>query len=65
MRILGYKDLKPEKGIPYSKAHIRRLEQAGKFPKHVKIGPSRKGWVDDEIDGYLKAKIAERDANEA
>jgi prophage regulatory protein len=63
MRILGYKDLKAEKGVPYSKAHIWRLEQAGKFPKHVKFGPGRKGWVEGEIDNYVKAKIAERDVD--
>lgn len=61
MRVLNYDDLKPVKGIPYSKPHLWRLVKAGKFPAPIKWGAGRNGWVEDEIDAYIEAKIAERD----
>jgi prophage regulatory protein len=50
------------KGVPYSKPHLWRLERAGKFPKRVPIGASRYGYVESEIDAYLDALVAARDA---
>ena len=47
--------------VLYSPAHIARLEEAGKFPKRVPLGPGRVGWVEDEIEQWLLARIAERD----
>jgi prophage regulatory protein len=60
-RLIPYESLKA-KCITYSKPHLWRLEKAGKFPKRVPIGPGRYGYVEAEIDAYLEAKIAERDA---
>jgi prophage regulatory protein len=55
--------LKPLKGITYSRAHLARLERAGRFPKKVLLGPGRVGgYVEEEIDQYVAQKIAERDA---
>jgi len=66
MRLLPFEDLKPKKGIPYSRAHIWRLERAGKFPKHLRLGAGgRNAWVEDEIDAYVAQKIAERDSEAA
>jgi prophage regulatory protein len=59
--LIPYRDLKA-KGVPYSKPHLWRLERAGKFPKRVPIGPSRYGYVESEIDAYVAALIAARDA---
>ena len=47
--------------VLYSYAHIARLEKAGKFPKRVQLGPCRVGWVESEIEDWIKARIAERD----
>jgi prophage regulatory protein len=52
-RLLSYKDLKPEKGIPYSRTHVGRLEDAGRFPKRRQIGDGRVGWLEHEIDEWL------------
>ena len=41
MRILSFEDLRSEKGIPYSKVHLWRLEREGKFPKRVPLSESR------------------------
>jgi len=55
------KDLR-ERGILYSRVHIGRLVKVGKFPAPIKVGQNRIGWVESEIDEWLKAKIVERDA---
>lgn len=47
--------------VLYSPAHIARLEADGKFPKRVRIGSGRVGWVDLEVEDWLRARIAERD----
>lgn len=47
--------------VLYSPAHIARLEAEGRFPKRVRLGQGRVGWVESEIDEWLAAKIAERD----
>ncbi len=47
--------------VLYSYAHIARLEKAGKFPKRVRLGPCRVGWVEQEVHDWMKARIAERD----
>lgn len=60
MRLLSKKAVREK--VLYSPAHIARLEAAGKFPKRVQLGPGRVGWVDQEVEDWLKARIAERDA---
>jgi prophage regulatory protein len=47
--------------VLYSPQHIDRLEGAGKFPKRVKLGPCRVGWVESEVIEWMKQRIAERD----
>jgi len=42
MKLLSYDDLRPVKGIHYSKVQIWRLEKLGKFPKRIEIGPGRR-----------------------
>lgn len=48
--------------VLYSPQHIARLEAAGQFPKRVRLGQSRVGWVETEVEDWLKQRIAERDA---
>ncbi len=47
--------------VLYSPAHIARLEKAGLFPKRVRLGEGRVGWIDDEVADWVKARVAERD----
>ena len=46
--------------VLYSPAHISRLERAGKFPKRVKLGPARVGWLEQEVLGWLQERIKQR-----
>lgn len=42
--------------VPYSQAHLGRLERAGQFPKRVKIGAGRVVWMQSEVLAWLAAK---------
>ena len=44
MRFISYDDLKPL-DIKYSRVQLWRLERDGMFPKRVRIGPQRHGWM--------------------
>jgi prophage regulatory protein len=63
-RLLDYRALK-ERGIPWTRVHIGRLEAAKKFPLHIDVGENSVAWFEDEIDDYLEIKAAERDAKAA
>ena len=60
IRIVRRKELRHRVG--YSPAHIDRLEKANQFPKRVELGPSAVGWIESEIQAWIEARIAERDA---
>lgn len=65
MRFLTYKQLLKEKGVPYTRVHLKRLEDAGKWPKRVKVGDNRVGWVEDEVDAEMEARAAARNQGPA
>ena len=63
MRLICYDDLKPL-GIKYSRVQLWRLERDGMFPKRVRIGPQRHGWIEGEINNWFAERIRERDEAE-
>ncbi len=50
--------------VPYSDMHIWRLEQAGRFPKRIRLGENRVGWSLRELQEWIAARKAEREAAE-
>lgn len=53
-RVLTFKDLKTQKGWPYTAEHTRRLALEGKVPKPFKTrGIGLNLWLNSEIDAYL------------
>jgi prophage regulatory protein len=60
MRLLTYADLKPAKGIPYSKVQLWRKEKRGEFPKRVPIGAARHAWIEAEIDEWIEDRARAR-----
>jgi predicted DNA-binding transcriptional regulator AlpA len=54
------KDLKAL-GIPYSFAHIARLESKGLFPMWVKLGACRVAWQMHEIRNWIDGRVPARD----
>lgn len=59
MRLLSKKQVRDL--VLYSPQHIARLEAAGRFPKRVRLGQCRVGWVESEVLEWLEARIRERD----
>jgi len=47
--------------IPFSDMHINRLEQSGDFPRRVRIGANRVGWLLSELQAWIEEKAEARD----
>ena len=58
-RWLTYDELKTLKGISYSRIHLKRLEEEGKFPKRIKSG-SRRYWWEHQIDEWKQSQADTR-----
>jgi prophage regulatory protein len=61
-RVLVFKQLQPEKGIPYTRQHLGRLERRGLFPKRIRVGPNRVGWLEDELDEHVERAADARES---
>lgn len=59
-RILTYPKLREK--IVYTRQHLARLEKLGLFPKRIRYGANRVGWLESEVDGWIEARAAERQA---
>jgi len=56
MRLVTYPDLSRIYGITYSRRQLQRLEDAGKFPRRLKMGDAvqaRVAWNETEIEAWL------------
>lgn len=62
MRYLSEQQLHIEKGIPLSARQLKRLEDAGRFPRRVRLSANRIAWVESEIDEWCAARNSERRA---
>jgi prophage regulatory protein len=59
MRMISKRQLKEL--VLYSPQHVARLEAAGVFPKRVKLGNNRVGWLESEVLDWLRKRIEARD----
>jgi len=59
-RLLNFKQLK-EMGISFSREHLWRLEARRAFPRRVYLSPQKIAWFEDEVEGWLSARAAERE----
>lgn len=59
MNILSIKTVCQRIGVSRSK--LWQMTSQGRFPKLVAIDGKRKGYVDEEVTAWIKARIAERD----
>lgn len=50
-------------GIELGRVALWRMEREGKFPKRVNISANRIGWVQSEIEAWIKAKADAREAD--
>jgi len=60
MRLLSKKAVRET--VLYSPQHIARLEAAGQFPKRIRLGPGRVGWIEEEVQAWLRERVSRRDA---
>ena len=60
MKIIRLKQVMETTGL--ARSTIYKYIAAGTFPKPVPLGGKSVGWVDEEIQEWVKAKIEERDA---
>ena len=56
-KLVSKKELKTIHGIPYSFAHIARLEKAGVFPKRIILSACRVAWYEDEYPFWSRPKF--------
>jgi len=60
-RLLTKKEVRHR--VCYGFAHIDRLESQGRFPKRVRLGPNRVGWLESEIDEWIDERVRKRDSS--
>lgn len=55
-RLISAEELRERFGINYSRVHIYRMVRDGRFPRPVKLGPSRgarKAWFEDDVNAWF------------
>jgi prophage regulatory protein len=65
MKVISYGDLATSKGIKFSRQWIRVMVNSGRFPAPIKVGQRATGFIEAEVDAWLKAKADERGARAA
>lgn len=60
MKLVSFDELKPVKGIKYSRVHLRRLVKKKAFPKPIPLSEGRIAWDEKDLDAWLDGK--KRDA---
>ena len=47
-------------GIPVSNSSLLRWEQAGRFPRRIRMAGTSVAWLKAEIDAWFEARAEER-----
>lgn len=58
MKILNKRELRYK--VTISIQHWTRLEKEGKAPRRIQLTQNRVGWLESEIDDWLRQRIALR-----
>jgi len=61
-RILRRKDVENRTGLSRSSIYLRM--QRGTFPSQIKLGTRAVGWLEQEIEAWLEARVSERNARQ-
>ncbi len=59
-RVLLFPEVQ-DRFAPFSRVHLRRLQDRGDFPAPIHLGARRLGWIESELRAWLAARIAVRD----
>jgi len=60
LRILRRSDVIEKTGL--SRCTIENMRADKIFPQPVKLGPRSIGWIESEVDEWIRQKIEERDS---
>ncbi len=63
MRILRLPEVQARTGLKHS-AIYQRI-QGGTFPRPIALGPQARGFLESEIEPWIKQRVAERDGEAA
>jgi prophage regulatory protein len=63
MRILRLAQVEAKTGLKHSAIYERIAE--GNFPKPIPLGPQARGFLETEVDDWIRAQIAKRDTGTA
>ena len=61
-RILRRKEVEEITGLSRSSIYLRI--QRGTFPAPIKLGARAVGWLEQEIEAWLEARVSERNARQ-
>lgn len=61
MKVLKLKQVLDITGL--SRSTLYHYIQNQQFPSQIQLGPKRVGWVEDEVIGWIKNRIENRDSN--
>jgi prophage regulatory protein len=59
-KILRLSAVRDATGLPTSSIYEKIAK--GEFPNSIPLGTKAVGWLEDEVEAWKKARIAERDA---
>jgi prophage regulatory protein len=60
VKIIRLPKVEDKVGLKHS-AIYEKIDR-GQFPRQVPLGPKAVGWLEDEVDAWIEARKAERDA---
>jgi predicted DNA-binding transcriptional regulator AlpA len=52
-RLITFQQLKPEKGIGYTRMQLHRRMNEGTFPQAVRLSSKRIAWLEHEVDRWI------------
>lgn len=58
MKLLTVKQLREEKGVPFTRQWIHELVKAGNFPPPLKYKGRRVFWLEEDVDTWFKNQRA-------
>jgi prophage regulatory protein len=59
MRIIRLPEVEHKTG--YKHTSIYALMAEGRFPRSIPLGNKARGWVESEVDDWIRGRIAARD----
>lgn len=48
--------------VNYSVSQIDKMVSQGRFPRKIKLGPNKIGFLENEVDAWIEERVRERDA---